>query len=91
MAVREPVVRGRADDVRFAVFQPLFLPHHGANLSGSHGDLPGVHHDSVDEYGCLLAAVTGSPTSESNPKSPETWGDLEVGQDPNRFRSRCVK
>lgn len=55
LAVREPAVRCRSDDVRIAVFQPLFLPHDGKNLSGTDGYVPDIRHDPDYEHGHIPA------------------------------------
>lgn len=58
LVIRKPVVRGSADDVRAALFQPLFFPHDGQDLSRAHDHGPGFHHDPYFKYGDLYTVVT---------------------------------
>jgi hypothetical protein len=39
-------VLGGADHVVAALFQPLFLPGHGQDLTGANADLPDFHYDT---------------------------------------------
>ncbi len=57
LALREPALRGRADDVRAAVLQPVLLPVDGEGLPGTGDHLPHLRDDPAVEHRVLPAAV----------------------------------
>ena len=67
LVIREPVVRGRADDVCSAVLQPLFLQYDGQNLPGPDDHGPDIYHDSDLKHGDLFTAL-GWKTGVTNPR-----------------------
>ncbi len=59
LALREPVVRGRADHVHPAVLQPRLLPPDRQDLPRSDHDLPGLRDDPALQHRLLHPAVAG--------------------------------
>ena len=57
LALREPALCGRADDVRAAVLQPVLLPADGEDLPGTGDHLPHLRDDPALEHRVLPAAV----------------------------------
>ena len=57
LAVREPVVRSRTDDVRIAILQSVFLQNDGQNLPRANDHRPDIYNDSDFKHGDLSTVV----------------------------------